>query len=79
MRLLGIGSEDERYPKPILNQYLNNEFVIDISCGDSHSIVLTNCCEVYAWGWNRSGQIGMVVMIINGNQLKWRVLIMKKL
>jgi hypothetical protein len=34
---------------------------------------------VYAWGWNRSGQIGMVVMIINGNQLKWRVLIMKKL
>jgi alpha-tubulin suppressor-like RCC1 family protein len=43
-----IGSQDESYHKPILNQYLNNEFVIDISCGTFHSLVLTNC-EVYAW------------------------------
>jgi alpha-tubulin suppressor-like RCC1 family protein len=55
---LGIGSEDKRYPKPILNQYLNNEFVIDISCGFQHSLVLTNCGEVYAWGDNYFGQIG---------------------
>jgi hypothetical protein len=34
---------------------------------------------VYAWGWNRSGQIGMVVMMINRYQLKWRVLKMKEL
>jgi alpha-tubulin suppressor-like RCC1 family protein len=56
--LLGIGSQDESYPKPILNQYLNNEFVVDISCGDSHSLVLTNYGEVYAWGANDWGQIG---------------------
>jgi alpha-tubulin suppressor-like RCC1 family protein len=31
--LLGIGSESYSYRKPILNEYLNNEFVIDISCG----------------------------------------------
>jgi alpha-tubulin suppressor-like RCC1 family protein len=43
---LGIGSQDERYHKPIINQYLNNEFVIDISCGGFHSLVLTNCGEV---------------------------------
>jgi alpha-tubulin suppressor-like RCC1 family protein len=55
--LLGIGSKDESFHKPILNQYLNNEFVIDISCGAFHSLVLTNC-EVYAWGWNGYGQIG---------------------
>jgi alpha-tubulin suppressor-like RCC1 family protein len=55
---LGIGSKDYSSYKPILNQYLNNEFVIDISCGDSHSLVLTNCGEVYAWGENYSGQIG---------------------
>jgi hypothetical protein len=55
---LGIGSKDESYHKPILNEYLNNEFVIDISCGALHSLVLTNCGEVYAWGWNRGGQIG---------------------
>jgi alpha-tubulin suppressor-like RCC1 family protein len=27
--LLGIGSQDDSYHKPILNQYLNNEFVIE--------------------------------------------------
>jgi alpha-tubulin suppressor-like RCC1 family protein len=56
--LLGIGSQDESYHKPILNQYLNNEFVIDISCGAYHSLVLTNCGEVYAWGSNYCGEIG---------------------
>ncbi len=55
---LGFGSQDESSHKPILNQYLNNEFVIDISCGVDHSLVLTNCGEVYAWGRNDWGQIG---------------------
>jgi hypothetical protein len=54
---LGNGSQDESYHKPILNQYLNNEFVIDMSCGVQHSLVLTNCGEVYAWGENDFGQI----------------------
>jgi alpha-tubulin suppressor-like RCC1 family protein/tRNA A-37 threonylcarbamoyl transferase component Bud32 len=63
---LGIGSQDVAYHKPILNQYFNNEFVIDISCGAGHSLVLTNCGEVYAWGWNRDGQIGIGC---NDNQL----------
>jgi alpha-tubulin suppressor-like RCC1 family protein len=55
---LGIGSKDWSYHKPKLNQFLNNEFVIDISCGALHSLVLTNCGEVYAWGSNYWGQIG---------------------
>jgi alpha-tubulin suppressor-like RCC1 family protein len=55
---LGIGSQDEIHPKPKLNQYLNNEFVVDISCGAEHSLVLTNCGEVYAWGGNGYGQTG---------------------
>jgi E3 ubiquitin-protein ligase HERC4 len=63
---LGTGSQDNKYRKPILNQYLNNEFIIDISCGTRHSLVLTNCGEVYAWGSNRSGQIGNGC---NNNQL----------
>jgi alpha-tubulin suppressor-like RCC1 family protein len=66
--LLGNGSEDKSYPKPILNQYLNNEFVIDISCGYCHSLVLTNCGEVYAWGSNYGGQIGNGCAL-NCNQL----------
>jgi alpha-tubulin suppressor-like RCC1 family protein/tRNA A-37 threonylcarbamoyl transferase component Bud32 len=56
--LLGIGPQDMSYHKPKLNQYLNKKFVIDISCGGGHSLVLTNCGEVYAWGWNGRGQIG---------------------
>jgi alpha-tubulin suppressor-like RCC1 family protein/tRNA A-37 threonylcarbamoyl transferase component Bud32 len=63
--LLGIGTEDFSYHKPKLNQYLNNEFVIDISCGVNHSLVLTNCGEV-AWGSNYYGQIGNGC---NANQL----------
>jgi alpha-tubulin suppressor-like RCC1 family protein len=55
---LGIGSQDDKYPKPKLNEYLNNEFVVDISCGERHSLVLTNCGEVFAWGGNDQGQIG---------------------
>jgi hypothetical protein len=55
---LGNGSQDYSYHKPMLNQYLNNEFVIDISCGAFHSLVLTICGEVYAWGGNNCGQIG---------------------
>jgi alpha-tubulin suppressor-like RCC1 family protein len=58
MGLLGNGSQDNIYHKPILNQYLNNEFVVDISCGARHSLVLTNYGEVYAWGRNWDGQIG---------------------
>ncbi|HEY6437935.1 MAG TPA: hypothetical protein VIY47_15200, partial [Ignavibacteriaceae bacterium] len=56
--LLGIGSRDQSYHKPKLNEYLNNEFVVDISCGAVHSLVLTNCGEVYAWGENLCGPIG---------------------
>jgi alpha-tubulin suppressor-like RCC1 family protein len=47
---LGIGSQDLSYHKLKINQYLNNEFVIDISCGGGHSLMLTNCGEVYARG-----------------------------
>jgi alpha-tubulin suppressor-like RCC1 family protein len=66
---LGIGSKDRGYHKPKLNQYLNNEFVIDISCGYYHSLVLTNCGEVYAWGGNRVGQIGNGCNGWNSDQL----------
>jgi hypothetical protein len=52
---LGIGLQNNSYHKPILNQYLKNEFVIDMSFA-KRSLVLTNCDEVYVWGcneWNK--------------------------
>jgi alpha-tubulin suppressor-like RCC1 family protein len=53
---LGIGPNYDS--KPILDQYLNNEFFIDMSCGAFHSLMLTNYGEVYALGSNSCGQSG---------------------
>ncbi len=45
--------------KPELIESLNNEQVIDISCGGSHSLALTIDGQVYAWGENKYGQLGI--------------------
>jgi len=34
---------------------LENDFIIDIACGESHSMALTTKGEVYTWG---GGQLG---------------------
>jgi alpha-tubulin suppressor-like RCC1 family protein len=48
--LLGIGSQDNSYQKLIKNQYLNYQFVIDMSCGAAYnSLTLTNFGEIYTW------------------------------
>jgi len=54
--ILGIGRNSEKTYKPELNQYLND--IIDICCGYLHSLALTIDGEVYAWGYNKDGQIG---------------------
>jgi hypothetical protein len=41
-----------------LIQYLSDQQVIDICCGAFHSLALTHCGEVYAWGLNSCGQVG---------------------
>jgi alpha-tubulin suppressor-like RCC1 family protein len=57
--VLGNGKIDHNnVNKPELNEYLSDEQVIDVCCGEYHTLVLTNSGEVYAWGDNRSGQIG---------------------
>jgi alpha-tubulin suppressor-like RCC1 family protein len=63
---LGIGSKGYIFPKPILNEYLNNQFVIDFSCGAFQSLVLTNCGEGYVLDLNGQGQTGYDC---NNNQL----------
>ncbi|CAM6031855.1 unnamed protein product, partial [Sphagnum compactum] len=39
-------------------QYLSDKQIIDACYGCDHSLVLTNCGEVYAWGWNQFGEVG---------------------
>ena len=54
--VLGNGRRDETFNKPEVNEYLIDKHIIQISCGESHSLVLTNEGEVYGWGDNSSGQ-----------------------
>jgi alpha-tubulin suppressor-like RCC1 family protein len=47
---LGNGSKSKNFNKPQLNDYLSDETIVDLSCGDSHSLALTKSGFVYAWG-----------------------------
>jgi alpha-tubulin suppressor-like RCC1 family protein len=58
---LGNSREDNDlnvYNKPELNALLSGLEINAIECGWHHSLALTKNSEVYAWGWNRFGQIG---------------------
>ncbi len=55
--VLGNGNNDRLIYRPQLNQYLSDKQIIDICCGFSHSLALTSSGEVYAWGYNKFGQI----------------------
>ncbi|CAL7941032.1 unnamed protein product [Xylocopa violacea] len=42
-----------------VNNILNGKKVVQISCGDSSSIAVTDNGEVYSWGYNGVGQLGV--------------------
>lgn len=55
---LGHGSEmDEKRPRLI--EALQGKEITSVSCGGCHSAVLTSKGELYTWGWNHFGQLGM--------------------
>ena len=41
----------------LVNTRLNN--VKTIACGGFHNLALTNTNEIYSWGWNENGQLGL--------------------
>jgi alpha-tubulin suppressor-like RCC1 family protein len=43
---------------PQMPEKLMDERIVDICCGNFHSIVLSECGRIYAWGDNSYGQIG---------------------
>lgn len=43
----------------MLNVGLNGKKVVHISCGDSSSVAVTDSGEVYSWGHNGVGQLGL--------------------
>lgn len=54
---LGDDSNVDRY-KPMIIDSLSTLNIIEVCCGAYHSLALTNEGELFAWGYNRIGQIG---------------------
>ena len=43
---------------PTLIEDLSNQFIIDISCGQNHTVCLSENGNVYTFGMSRNGQCG---------------------
>jgi hypothetical protein len=56
---LGNGFFDLHNHEPEMVESLKTVNIISISCGDYHTIALSDNDEVYAWGSNEFGQIGI--------------------
>ncbi|KAK9506239.1 hypothetical protein O3M35_008210 [Rhynocoris fuscipes] len=56
---LGVNSFGEDVRKPKIVKILATYNVIQIACGYRHCLALTNKGELYAWGSNEYGQLGL--------------------
>ncbi|XP_021888390.1 ultraviolet-B receptor UVR8-like isoform X3 [Carica papaya] len=57
---LGTGTDHaETSPKLLDAPSLDNKHAIVVSCGARHTIILTEDGQVYSWGWNKYGQLGL--------------------
>ncbi|KAM9812971.1 RCC1 and BTB domain-containing protein 2-like [Syngnathus typhle] len=55
---LGNGTVNNGLTPALVCTNLKNKKVIEVACGSHHTIALTTEGEVYAWGYNNSGQVG---------------------
>nr|XP_031322313.1 RCC1 and BTB domain-containing protein 2 isoform X7 [Camelus dromedarius] len=55
---LGNGTTNHGLVPCHISTNLSNKQVTEVACGSYHSLVLTSDGEVFAWGYNNSGQIG---------------------
>mmetsp|Transcript_2002 Transcript_2002/g.1881 ORF Transcript_2002/g.1881 Transcript_2002/m.1881 type:complete len:440 (+) Transcript_2002:510-1829(+) len=58
MKDLGIASEDPfiHTPRRLYGE-LANKKIIQVACGEAHTLALTDSNEVYGWGWGSNGQL----------------------
>ncbi|CAH3163860.1 unnamed protein product [Porites lobata] len=56
---LGNGNSNQGLIPSPLTSALQMKKVVQVACGSHHSLSLTDDGEVYAWGYNNCGQIGL--------------------
>lgn len=56
---LGINSTEMHTPTPKLVKSLARKQVLQIACGSNHTLALTSDGELYSWGQNNFGQLGL--------------------
>ncbi|KAL0972652.1 hypothetical protein UPYG_G00192440 [Umbra pygmaea] len=55
---LGNGTTNHGLTPALVSTNLLNKTVTEVACGSHHTIALTTDGEVFAWGYNNSGQVG---------------------
>ncbi|CAJ0922686.1 unnamed protein product, partial [Mesorhabditis belari] len=60
---LGLGHNNQHCPTPVLVTALSGQKIIQIACGGHHSAALSDRGELFCWGLNSSGQLGIGSMI----------------
>ncbi|XP_070528774.1 probable E3 ubiquitin-protein ligase HERC4 isoform X3 [Cardiocondyla obscurior] len=56
---LGLNSVDSTERAPRMVKVFGTNVIVQVACGVEHSIALTNNGDLYAWGNNREGQLGL--------------------
>nr|XP_046180016.1 RCC1 and BTB domain-containing protein 1 isoform X4 [Oncorhynchus gorbuscha] len=63
---LGNGTTNQGVSPILVSTNLQNKKITQVACGSHHSLALTHDGEVFGWGYNGNGQLGVGN---NGNQL----------
>ncbi|KAL1140940.1 hypothetical protein AAG570_000868 [Ranatra chinensis] len=56
---IGSGVNSNQWSPRRVNSSIGGKFIIGIACGQMSSIAVTNNGEVYGWGYNGNGQLGI--------------------
>nr|XP_031849691.1 probable E3 ubiquitin-protein ligase HERC4 isoform X1 [Nomia melanderi] len=56
---LGLNSETIMECTPRIVKALGTSVIVQVACGMKHTIALTNNGELYSWGCNKEGQLGL--------------------
>ena len=56
---LGIGNTTNKNVPTLVSGAWNGNKIISIAAGDNHSLAMDDAFNVYAWGLNSSGQLGL--------------------